>query len=103
MDFFIENFKVSIGRNWKENKALLESAKSEDMWLHIKDYPSSHMIIHSGKTKIPQVVLYKAGSILAHFSGLKTSNLQIDYTKRKFVKLANKANVTYAKEQSIFV
>lgn len=100
---FIENFKVSIGRNWKENKALLESAKSEDMWLHIKDYPSSHMIIHSGKTKIPQVVLYKAGSILAHFSGLKTSNLQIDYTKRKFVKLANKANVTYAKEQSIFV
>lgn len=98
---FIEGFKISVGRSEHENKALLESAKAEDIWLHIKDLPSSHMIIHCGKQKIPSEVIEKAGEILVGLSGTQAGDFCVDYTRRKFVKIMQGANVVYAKHQSL--
>lgn len=99
--FFIENHKVSIGRNQSENQALLESAKAGDYWLHIRDIPSSHMIIHCGKNKPAQHIIQKAGEILVGLSGIAKGNLEVDYTQRRFVKIKEKANVVYAKHQTL--
>ena len=98
---FIEGFKISVGRSERENKALLESAKAEDIWLHIKDLPSSHMIIHCGKQKIPSEVIEKAGEILVGLSGTQAGDFCVDYTRRKFVKIVQGASVIYAKHQSL--
>lgn len=100
---FIEGFKLSIGRNKNENKALLENARADDMWLHIRDVPSSHLFIHCGKQAVPDSVLQKAGEILVGMCAKNGGDFFVDYTKRRFVKIGEGANVVYAKQKSIFV
>lgn len=101
---FIAGYKISIGRNAKENQKLLESARAEDMWLHIKDVPSAHLIIHCGKKTPPNEVLSKSAEILVGLyvsrSG-RVGDFVVDYTKRRFVKPSQNAQVTYARHKSI--
>ena len=92
---------MSIGKNERENIALLREAKAEDIWLHIRGIPSSHCIIHCGKAKISDIILQKAAQILVGFTKDSNENYAIDYTKRKFVKITFGANVVYAKAQTI--
>ncbi|MCE3039506.1 NFACT family protein [Helicobacter anatolicus] len=99
--FFIENHKISLGKNQNENKQLLENAKANDIWLHIRDIPSSHMIIHCGKSKVPLHIIQKAGEILVGLDCIKKGNFAVDYTLRKFVKIKEKANVVYTKHQTL--
>lgn len=99
--FFIENYKISIGKNQNENQALLEMAKANDIWLHIKNIPSSHMIIHCGKTRPPQYIIQKAGEILVELNEILRGNFEVDYTLRKFVKIKENAHVSYAKYQTL--
>ncbi|MGI0440034.1 NFACT family protein [Helicobacter himalayensis] len=99
--FFIAGVKVGVGKNASQNIALLKAASAEDIWLHVRDVPSSHMILFCGKTKIAESVLQKAGQILIELCGIKGGNLSVDYTKRKFVKITQGANVVYAKYQRL--
>ncbi|WP_066387045.1 NFACT family protein [Helicobacter himalayensis] len=99
--FFIAGVKVGVGKNANQNIALLKAASAEDVWLHVRDVPSSHMILFCGKTKIAESVLQKAGQILIELCGIKGGNLPVDYTKRKFVKITQGANVVYAKYQRL--
>ena len=101
--FFIEGFKISVGRNAKENQRLLESAKADDLWFHIKDVPSAHLIIHCGKTMPTNAVIEKSVEILVGLYAVRKGggDFVVDYTKRRFVKPAQNAQVTYAKHKSI--
>ncbi|BAM33389.1 NFACT family protein [Helicobacter cinaedi] len=101
--FFIDGYKISVGRNAKENQRLLEVARAEDLWFHIKDVPSSHLIIHCGKNTPPNEVLHKSAEILVglYIARKGVGDFVVDYTKRRFVKLSQNAQVTYAKYTSI--
>lgn len=102
--FFIGQNKISIGKNERENIALLRDARAEDIWMHIRDIPSSHLIIHSAKnTQVKDEILRKAGEILVGFAKLKGGNFLVDYTKRKFVKIKDGANVAYSNQRTISV
>lgn len=94
--FFIEGVKISLGRNERENIALLKAAKSNDIWMHIRDIPSSHLIIHYTKNALREEILRKAAEILAGFLKSKNANVLADYTRRKFVKIKEGANVVYS-------
>lgn len=94
--FFIDNFKISIGKSESENIALLRDARADDIWMHIRDIPSSHLIIHGTKnTQVKDEILRKAGEILLSFAKLNAGNFLVDYTKRRFVKIKDGANVVY--------
>ena len=97
--FFIENYKFSVGRNWKENKDLVSLAKGNDIWLHARDIPASHGIIHCGKTTPSIEVITKCAEILASFTTFH--KVWVDYTLRKFVKLRADANVIYSKQKTL--
>lgn len=99
--FFIDGFKVSVGKNAKENVKLLQDAKADDLWLHLLDIPSSHMIIHCGKKMPREEMIYKSAKILAGLNGVLDQRVVVDYTKRKFVKIIQGANVVYAKQKSL--
>ncbi|RAX54908.1 hypothetical protein CCY99_01835 [Helicobacter sp. 16-1353] len=99
--FFIDSVKISIGKNKNENIALLKDAKSNDMWMHIRGIPSSHLIIHCSKMNIRDDVLQKAGEILVGFLKAKSGNFIVDYTRRKFVKIKEGANVVYSNHSTI--
>lgn len=99
--FFIDGVKVSIGKNMRENQKLLQDAKADDLWLHIQDFPSSHMIIHCGKAKCKEEVLKQSAKILLGINGFLDKNIAVDYTQRRFVKIIEGANVFYSKQKTL--
>lgn len=101
--FFIEGIKISIGKNKTENIALLKDARANDIWMHIKDIPSSHLIIHSNKSNIKYEILNKAAEILVSFLKVKSGNFLVDYTARKFVKIKEGANVVYSNYKTLMI
>ena len=101
--FWIEDYKVLVGRNSNENQKLLEIAKANDLWMHIRDVPSSHVIIRTDKQNLPDSVLRAAAKLCVDFSVKNPGDYEVDYTKRKFVKVQEGSNVLYNKFDTISV
>ena len=95
-----------MGKNNKQNDALTFSiADSDDYWLHVKNAPSSHVII---KSKAPsKQTLYEAAMLAAYYSSQKGGvSVAVDYTQRKNVKKPSGAKagmVIYLKNSTAFV
>ena len=101
--FWIDDYKVLIGRNSKENQSLLKVAKSNDLWMHIRDIPSSHLIIKTDKQNLPQKVIEKAAKLCVDFSLKQAGDYEVDYCKRRFVKIQEGSNVEYDKYKTVRV
>ncbi|MEA2048747.1 MAG: NFACT RNA binding domain-containing protein [Campylobacterota bacterium] len=101
--FWIENYKVLVGRNSNENQKLLEIAKANDLWMHIRNIPSSHVIIKTDKQNLPESVIKAAAKLCVDFSVKNPGDYEVDYTKRKFVKVQEGSNVLYNKYDTIRV
>jgi predicted ribosome quality control (RQC) complex YloA/Tae2 family protein len=101
--FWIDGYKVLIGRNSKENQELLKIAKANDIWLHVRDIPSSHLIIKTDKQNLPEDIIKKAGKLCVDFSIKRAGDYRVDYCKRKFVKIQEGSNVEYDKYKTITV
>lgn len=99
--FWIDDYKVLVGRNSKENQSLLKIAKSNDIWMHIRGIPSSHLIIKTDKQNLPNSVIEKAGKLCVDFSLTKAGDYDVDYCKRRFVKIQDGSNVEYDKYQTV--
>lgn len=101
--FFIEGFKVMLGKNQKSNAVLLKEAKKRDIWLHVKDIPSSHVIIRTDKQNIPENVLNFAAKLCVEFSVTKKGTYLVDYTQRRNVKAREGASVNYVDYKTLHV
>ncbi|SFV57225.1 Fibronectin/fibrinogen-binding protein [hydrothermal vent metagenome] len=101
--FWIEDYKVMVGRNSKENQKLLSRAKSNDIWMHTREIPGSHVIIRTDKQNLPNSVLEAAAKLCVDFSTDQPGNYLVDYTKRKFVKIQEGSSVEYDKYQTLSV
>ncbi|TDJ86149.1 DUF814 domain-containing protein [Campylobacter volucris] len=101
--FYIDGFKISVGCNEKANEYLLKIAKKDDLWFHVKDYPSAHVIITSNKLKISQMVLEFAAKICVEFSKLSSGAYLVDYTSKNFVKIKEKAFVNYTNYKTLSI
>ena len=101
--FWIEDYKVYVGRNINENQKLLEIARANDLWMHIRDVPSSHVIIRTDKQNLPQSVIEAAAKLCVDFSVKNPGEYEVDYTKRKFVKVQEGSSVLYNKYDTLRV
>jgi predicted ribosome quality control (RQC) complex YloA/Tae2 family protein len=101
--FWIEDYKVMVGRNSKENQTLLKAAKSNDIWMHTRDIPGSHVIIRTDKQNLPDSVINAAAKLCVDFSVKSPGDYLVDYTKRKFVKIQEGSHVEYDKYQTLSV
>lgn len=99
--FWIEGYKVMLGKSEKGNIALLSKAKARDIWLHLKERPSAHVIIVTDKQNVPQNVIEYAAKICVDFSVFEKGNYLVDYTPRREVKIQEGANVLYNKYKTI--
>ena len=84
-----QGFTALAGRNHKQNDQLtLKIAAKEDLWLHAKNMPGSHVIVRNPqKQEIPGEVIEKAAAIAAYHSKPVFSNqVPVDYTPVKQVK-----------------
>lgn len=101
--FFIDGYKVMIGKSEKGNIELLQNAKAKDMWLHLKERPSAHVIIVTDKQSLPQHIIYEAAKLCVDFSVFEKGRYLVDYTQRREVKIQEGANVLYYKYNTIEV
>ncbi len=93
--FWIEGYKVSLGKNEKGNIELLRNARAKDIWLHMKDRPSAHVIITTDKQNVPQNIIEAAARLCVDFSMFEKDRYLVDYTPRREVSIQNGANVLY--------
>jgi len=93
--FFIDGFKIMLGRDERENIYLLQNSKASDFWFHLQGQVSSHVIVSNTKKTIPKNIIEEAAKICAQFSCDNKGVYTVDYTQRRNVKIQNRANVLY--------
>mgnify|MGYP000248983729 CR=1 FL=1 len=101
--FWIDGYKVLVGRNRNENQKLLSLAKANDIWMHIQGIPSAHLIIKTDKQSLPKTLLFQAAKLCVNCSVSQAGNYLVDYTKRKFVRPQEGANVLYSHYETISI
>lgn len=101
--FYLEGFKIMLGKSEKGNIELLKEAKKRDIWLHLKDIPSTHVIIRTDKQNIPKSVLEFAAKLCVQFSVTQKGSYLVDYTSRRDVKVLEGAHVNYVNYKTISV
>lgn len=96
--YFLKNLARDItfmvGTNAQDNFAVIDSADPDDVWFHVKDLPSCHVV-----AKIPDDIcnkkellsIIKRGAIICKQNSKYTStqNLEIVYTRIRNVKKTN--------------
>ena len=105
----IEGWRVWMGRSALENQILLSKvARPSDIWLHVRDAPSAHVLIKNQKGKEPPVpVLEEAARWLANVSrkGKSGETLEIIYTPAKWVRAVKGApgRVTLGRFETLLI
>lgn len=101
--FWVEGYKVQLGKSEKGNIELLKNARAKDIWLHMKDRPSAHVIITTDKQNVPINVIEAAARLCVDFTIFQKDRFLVDYTPRREVTIQNGANVLYNKYKTIEV
>lgn len=94
----IDGFVVFQGKDASSNEYLtLEVAKDEDIWMHAKGVPGSHVIIKI-KDKVPTETTIKRVALIAAKNSKSTEDMvEVVYCKKKFVKKEPGSNVGQVK------
>ncbi len=103
-----DGFDFYAGKSNVQNDELtLHFADSEDIWLHTKNIPGSHVIIKCAGKELPEQTLLEAAKVAASFSKAKNSSkVPVDYTVRKNVKKPRGAKpgmVIYEQNKTLYV
>ncbi|WP_369813731.1 NFACT RNA binding domain-containing protein [Halolactibacillus sp. JCM 19043] len=84
-----------VGKNNKQNDYLtMKLAGKQNIWLHTKDIPGSHVVIRSDAPS--EATLNEAALLAAYFSKAQQSSaVPVDYTEIKHVHKPNGAKPGY--------
>lgn len=99
--FFMQGYKILVGKSAKSNISIFKIAKKNDIWLHIQNVPSSHVIIKTDKQNIPLNVITFAAKLCVNFSVTQKGSFLVDYTKWQYVKISESSHVNYTNYKSI--
>lgn len=97
---------ILVGKNNKQNDYLTSKlAARDEIWLHTKDIPGSHVVIRS-KEATEQTIL-EAAKLAAYFSKARSSSsVPVDFTQVRHVKKPSGAKpgfVIYDNQQTVYV
>ena len=98
--------EISVGKNNKQNDFLtFKIARKDEVWLHTKDIPGSHVVIHSAQPD--EQTIKEAAVLSAYFSKAReSSSVPVDYTEIRHVKKPSGAKpgfVIYFEQKTVFV
>ena len=101
-----DGIEIHVGKNSTQNERLTGSARGNEMWLHVKDRPGSHVIIRT-EDEVPQATLLEAARLALWYSSVKNSaNVPVDYTLRRYVKKPGGTPmgfVTYKNQHTLYM
>ncbi len=106
-EYLIDGVTVKIGKNNTANDELVKNARGKDVWMHAKNYHSSHGIIEVREKPITEKIIKITAEIIGYYSGGRKGNkIEIDYTEKKNVKKPPKSKVgfvIYSENKSIII
>ena len=108
LSFNYKGFQIFVGRNNKENEEIsFSKGQPNDIWLHIKDIPGSHVLILRNNQELPNDVLLHAANLACEYSKAKRGDkVTVDYCEKKFVKKIKNSkpgNVIYTNYHSLLI
>lgn len=108
LSFDYKGFQIFVGRNNKENEEIsFSKGQLNDIWLHIKDIPGSHVLILRNNQELPNDVLLHAANLACEYSKAKKGDkVTVDYCEKKFVKKIKNSkpgNVIYTNFHSLLI
>ncbi|MBP2240070.1 putative ribosome quality control (RQC) complex YloA/Tae2 family protein [Cytobacillus eiseniae] len=98
--------EIFVGKNNKQNDYLTNKfAARDEIWLHTKDIPGSHVVIRSKEPA--EATILEAANLAAYFSKARnSSSVPVDYTLVRHVKKPSGAKpgfVIYENQQTVYV
>lgn len=98
--------EILVGKNNTQNDYLTNKlARRDEIWLHTKDIPGSHVVIRS--TDPTDTTIQEAAILAAYFSKARdSSSVPVDYTKIRHVKKPNGSKpgfVIYEQQKTVYV
>lgn len=101
-----DGIAIEVGKNSAQNDRLTSGARPNETWLHAKDMPGSHVVIHT-EGAVPDQTLLEAASLAAWYSkGQRSSSVPVDYTLRRHVKKPGGAApgfVIYTNQRTLYM
>ena len=99
--------EILIGKNNAQNDRLRQSAAPNDIWLHTKDIPGSHVILKCGDAEPSDETLIFAAKLAAHYSQASgSSKVPVDYIKCRALKKPSGARpgfVVFVGQKTLYV
>ena len=96
---------VMVGKNNLQNDKLTGTAQPNEVWLHAKDMPGSHVII-VGEGPDDETILFAARLAALYSKGRSSSRVPVDYTLRRYVRKPGGAKpgfVIYTNQRTLYV
>ncbi len=102
-----DGFTILIGKNSRQNEEVtFHQATANDIWLHARGVPGSHVIIKAAGRDIPRSTLEQAASLAAYYSQARgNTSVSVDYTLQKHVrhmKSGGPGMVVYERERTLY-
>lgn len=101
-------FEIFVGKNNVQNDLLtIKLALPNDLWLHTKDIPGSHVIVKTNGKQVDDATLSEAANLAAYYSKAKNSpKVPVDYTQKRNVRKPNGAKpgmVIYENNRTVYI
>ena len=101
-----ESIDIYVGKNNAQNDQLtMRFADPEDLWLHVKDIPGSHVLVKHASPS--DITVNEAAQLAVYYSKARqSSHVPVDYTLRKYIKKPNGSPpgyVIYSTNQTAYI
>ena len=100
--------EILVGKNnYQNDKLTFKQSQPNDIWLHTKDIPGSHVILRCAEEEPAEENIYLASCLAAHFSkAVGSSKIPVDYTRCRYVKKPSGSKpgfVIFTNQKTLFV
>lgn len=83
-----DGLEILIGLSSAQNDTVtMKLARPQDLWLHVKDMPGSHVILRAGAEPLPERSIEEAAAYAAWYSRARgATKAPVDFTERRHVR-----------------
>jgi predicted ribosome quality control (RQC) complex YloA/Tae2 family protein len=97
------DYTVYIGKNASENWNLVENSDKEDLWFHLENQPSCHVILKTVGKDINKRIITICASLCKENSKYKNlSKISVIYSKIRDIKKGDKIGEIITKNSKTF-
>lgn len=79
------NIIYNVGENARDNWDIVENAEPDDIWLHLHDFPSCHVIIETPKNDLCENDIIFGANLCKQYSKYKDKKVKISVLDKKHV------------------